>query len=97
MGFHTLFTTSVFFIIAVNAAFYDCAGELELLRSDEEALPKIKAAFEEKMKFPSHCLEALLRKNFFQTADFLMKEYYPKTSIDTQVIVRNVANEIKRN
>jgi hypothetical protein len=29
--------------------------------------------------------------------EYLMNEYYPKTSIDTEVIVRNVANDIKRN
>ena len=25
-----------------------------------------------------------------------MNEYYPKTSIDTEIIVKNVANELKR-
>ena len=39
----------------------------------------------------------LLKKNFFQTGEFLINEYYPKTSIDTEIIVKNVANEIKRN
>lgn len=51
---------------------------------------------EDQMKFSSQCLEIVLKKNFFKTGEFLIDEYYPKTSIDTEIIVRNVANEIKR-
>ena len=39
----------------------------------------------------------LLKKNFFESSEFLINEYYPKTSIDTEVIVRNVAEDIKKN
>jgi hypothetical protein len=39
----------------------------------------------------------VLKKNFFKTGEYLIDEYYPKTSIDTEIIVRNVANDIKRN
>ena len=91
---------SLFFIQAtllVSAAFYDCSSELANLRSDTDAYTKIKQAYDEKFKFSSTCLEILLRKNFFSAGEFLMNEYYPKTSIDTEIIVRNVANEIKRN
>jgi len=45
-------------------------------------------------KFSSHCLEILLKKNFMQAADYLLEEYYPKTSIDTEVIVRSVVSDI---
>jgi hypothetical protein len=41
-------------------------------------------------------LEGLLKKNFFETGEYLIDEYYPKTSIDTEVIVRHVANDVKR-
>lgn len=56
----------------------------------------IKDAHTQKFKFPSECLEILLKKNFFLTSEYLLSEYYPHTSIDTEVIVRNVAQEIKR-
>jgi hypothetical protein len=38
----------------------------------------------------------LLKKNFFLASEYLINDYYPKTSIDTEVIVRNVAADIKR-
>jgi len=41
-------------------------------------------------------LEVLLKKNFFLASEYLINDYYPKTSIDTEVIVRNVAADIKR-
>lgn len=47
------------------AAFYDCTQELAELKSDIDALAKIKAAYEQKYKFSSSCLEIVLRKNFF--------------------------------
>ena len=80
----------------VQAAFYDCLRELSGLRSDTDALAKVKAAHSEKYKFSSECLEILLKKNFFLTSEYLLADYYPKTSIDTEVILRNVANDIKR-
>lgn len=82
---------------AVQAAFYDCNLHLGRLKSDQEALDLVKKAFQEKYKFSSQCLEMVLKKNFYSTGEFLINEYYPKTSIDTEIIVRNVANEIKRN
>ncbi len=42
-------------------------------------------------------MELLLKKNFFETSNYLMKDYYVHTSIDTEIIVRNVAKEIKHN
>lgn len=49
------------------------------------------------MKFSSECLEILLKKNFFESSEFLINEYYPKTSIDTEIIVKNVAEDLKKN
>lgn len=80
-----------------QAAFYDCAGELGGLRSDVDGLAKVKKAhLEDKFKFSSECLEILLKKNFFLSSEYLLNDYYPKTSIDTEVIVRNVAADVKR-
>ena len=79
----------------INAAFYDCASHLSSLHKDEDALSLIKKAQAEKYKFSSECLEFILKSNFFETADYLMSDYYPKTSIDTELIVRNVAKEIR--
>jgi hypothetical protein len=60
-------------------------------------LAKIKRAhIEDKMKFSSECLEILLKKNFFVSSEYLLNDYYPKTSIDTEVIVKNVAADVKR-
>lgn len=67
------------------------------MRADVEGLAKVKKAHvEDKMKFSSECLEILLRKNFFLSSEYLLNEYYPKTSIDTEVIVKNVAAELRR-
>lgn len=55
-----------------------------------------KVAHQSLFKFSSECLEVLLKKNFFLTSEYLINDYYPKTSIDTEVIVRNVAADIKR-
>lgn len=84
-------------ISGANAAFYDCQGELFNLKSDVDGLTKVKKAhLEDKFKFSSECLEILLKKNFFLTSEYLLNDYYPKTSIDTEVIVRNVAADVKR-
>jgi hypothetical protein len=84
------------FVGLSKSAFYDCPKELNALRSDSEALSKVKAAHHSLFKFSSECLEVLLKKNFFLASEYLINDYYPKTSIDTEVIVRNVAAEIKR-
>lgn len=39
----------------------------------------------------------MLKKNFYKTGEYLIDEYYPKTSIDTEIIVKHVASDIKRN
>ena len=79
-----------------QAAFYDCLGLLGGLKSDVEALSLVKKAHQEKLKFSSECLEVLLKKNFFLTSEYLLNDYYPRTSIDTEIIVKNVAADIKR-
>ncbi len=70
---------------------------MNTLRSDVDSLAKIKEAHAQKFKFSSECLEIVLRKNFFQSSEYLINEYYPKTSIDTELIVKNIGNEVKRN
>lgn len=87
---------SILTLNQVNAAFYECQKELGGLRSDTEALTKVKAAHAGKYKFSSECLEILLKKNFFLSGEYLLSEYYPKTSIDTEVILKNVASDLKR-
>jgi hypothetical protein len=82
--------------VTVQGAFYDCQKELSGLRSDTDALAKVKAAHGEKYKFSSECLEILLKKNFFLSSEYLLSDYYPKTSIDTEVILKNVASDLKR-
>ena len=79
-----------------KAAFYDCHKELGGLSSDQDALAKVKAAHQTRFKFSSECLEVLLKKNFFLSSEYLIDDYYTKTSIDTEVIVRNVAADLKR-
>ncbi|CDW87342.1 UNKNOWN [Stylonychia lemnae] len=93
---YVLAASAVLFQLS-QAAFYDCITNLASLRSDADALELVKKAHAEKLKFSSQCLEIVLKKNFFKTGEYMIDEYYPKTSIDTEVIVRNVANDIKRN
>ena len=57
----------------------------------------VKKGMNDKLKFSSACLELLLKKNFMETSEYLLNEYYPTTSIDTEIIVRSVANDIQRN
>lgn len=61
-----------------------------------DGLALVKQAHAEKLKFSSECLEILLKKNFFLSSEYLLNEYYPRTSIDTEVIVRNVAADLRR-
>ncbi|TNV84627.1 hypothetical protein FGO68_gene12041 [Halteria grandinella] len=91
----TLFTLLSLLTLS-SCAFYDCPKHLSPLRSDLEGLELVKQAHTEKLKFSSECLEILLKKNFFLSSEYLLNEYYPKTSIDTEVIVRNVAADLKR-
>jgi len=88
---------SALLITLTQAAFYDCTANLNHLKSDLEALENVKKAHQEKFKFSSQCLELVLKKNFFKTSEYLIDEYYPKTSIDTEIIVKHVAQDIKRN
>jgi hypothetical protein len=83
--------------VVAQAAFFDCPKLLGPLRSDTEGLEIVKKAHSDKLKFSSECLEILLKKNFFLSSEYLLNEYYPKTSIDTEVIARNVAAEVRRN
>ena len=91
-----LYVSMALLLTVGRAAFLDCTGRLGSLRADQEALALVKQAHADKLKFSSECLELLLKKNFFQTSEYLLAEYYPKTSIDTEVIVRNVARDVKR-
>ena len=92
-----LYVSAILMVTLASAAFYDCHGELGGLKSDIDGLDKIKIAhLTDKFKFSSECLEILLKKNFFLSSEYLLNDYYPKTSIDTEVIVRNVAAEVKR-
>lgn len=64
---------------------------------ESSALTYIKEVHEAKeFKFSSECLEILLKKNFMDAADYLLEQYYPKTQIDTEVIVRSVVSDIQR-
>ena len=80
-----------------KAAFYDCLSNLSTLKSDVDSLAKIRVAHSQKFKFSSECLEIVMRKNFFTSSEYLISEYYPKTTIDTELIVKNIGNEVKRN
>ena len=51
-------------------------------------------AHADEMKFSSECFEQLLKRNFMQAAEYLLNEYYPSTSIDTEIVVRSVVNEV---
>lgn len=75
----------------------DCSNTLGVTQDDNSALTIIKQVHEAKeFKFSSECLEILLKKNFMESADYLLEQYYPKTQIDTEVIVRSVVSDVKR-
>ena len=75
----------------------DCGNTLATYVDDTQALDYIKQVIDSKQyKFSSECLEVLLRKNFRASADFLLENYYPKTQIDTEVIVKSVAEDVQR-
>ena len=61
-------------------AFAECDKVLDPITADSEALALIKGMHESKeYKFSSQCLEIVLRKNFIETADYMLTEYYPNT------------------
>jgi len=75
--------------------FYDCETNLSPILSDASALALIKGVHELKEeKFSSECLEILLKRNFFDTASYLLENYYPSTQIDTEIIVKVVAADL---
>ena len=76
-------------------SFADCDALLEPITTDKAALEKIKTLHDSKdFKFSSQCLETVLRRNFMDTAIYLLTDYYPNTQIDTEVIVKSVASDI---
>lgn len=83
--------------MVVGQKFYECKDQMKEVSSDMVALEMVKEAVKDKFKFSSACLELLLKKNFMETSEYLLNEYYPTTSIDTEIIVRSVANDIQRN
>ena len=84
--------------VGAKSSFYNCDRDLSGLKSDSDALSLIKSAVEgdQQYKFSSECLEILLRKNFWDSATYLLDEYYPNTSIDTEVIAKKVQDDVKR-
>ena len=79
------------------APFAECDKVLEPVSLDGDALNLLKTMNEEKThRFPSQYLEIVLRKNFMDTANYLLTEYYPNTQIDTEIIVKSVAADIKK-
>jgi len=77
-----------------SAQFYDCKSKLETVKDSLKAFDMIKQAKSNKNKFSSECLELLLMRNYMKAARFLIDEYYPQTSIDSEIIVKRVASEI---
>ena len=68
-----------------------------LIETDYEALVAVMQAHADGFKFSSECLELMLKANYMNASEYLLNEYYPTTSIDTEIIVRSVANDIQRN
>ena len=57
------------------ASFADCDSVLGPVTTDESALEKIKALHESKeWKFSSQCLETVLKRNFMDTATYLLTD-----------------------
>ena len=89
----------VFLAQSVDALtpFAECDKVLEPVNLDADALNLFKTMNDEKThRFPSQCLEIVLRKNFMDTANYLLTDYYPNTQIDTEIIVKSVAADIKK-
>ena len=84
-------------LASAQQPFLDCAGTFSGYLDDSSTLEYIKGVHEAKQfKFSSECLELLLKRNFAQSADYLMDEYYPSTQIDTEIIVNAVQADVKR-
>ena len=56
----------------------------------------IRTAVVSGQKLSSSCLEYALKRNLLETAEYMIKEYYPTTAIDTEVIIRQVIDEVDR-
>lgn len=77
---------------ALAAPFYDCAAA-----TTEMTDSVLKAYLEaNSFKFSSECLDTLLRRQYFVTAEFLLDSYYPNTQIDTEVTIQGVIKDAKR-
>ena len=96
MGQVILALTVLLSLASAQKPFLDCKGTLGNVVSDTTALNYVKEVHEAKQfKFPSECLTILLQKNFEASANFLLEEYYSKTQIDTEVIVRAVSSDVR--
>ena len=68
---------------AIAASFYDCATA-----TTEMSDSVLKAHLEaNSFKYSSDCLDTLLRRQYFETAEYLLDTYYPNTQIDTEVTI----------
>jgi len=83
-------------LIAANNYFFPCKQELSKETNDRQALVTIMQAHADGYRFSSECLELVLLRNYMDTVEYLLNEYYPSTNIDTEITVRSVANEIQR-
>jgi hypothetical protein len=86
-----------FLTLGSNAAFFNCQEKLASVKVDSEALSIITKAFTNKFKFASECLELIIQRNFYETGEFLINDYYTKTAIDTELIVKKAIQDVKRN
>ena len=82
--------------VASAAQFYNCKVEVPEFKTDYKALETIMQAHADDFRFSSQCLELLLKRNYMQASEYLLNEYYPNTNIDTEIIVRTVANDVQR-
>lgn len=79
------------------APFAECDKVLDSVSLDNDALNLLKTMNDEKThRFSSQCLEIVLKKNFMDTANYLLTDYYPSTQIDTEIIVKSVAADIAK-
>ena len=87
---------NLFGVEASSLGFYQCKDALKEIKSDREALLTVMQAHVDGFKFSSECLELMLKKTYMNASEYLLNEYYPNTNIDTEIIVRSVANDIQR-
>ena len=76
--------------------FFDCETALDHVDKDEDALPKLQRAIAAGGKLSSACLTYLLERNFLQTSQHLIEEYYPSTTIDTELLVKSAMREVEK-